>query len=156
MERDNRGELFKIFTIYERLDKLDEGVSEYLHSVIRQFMVQYKLLEKSPPVCKAKNSLPELQRFFQEQFIPDAIVMIEGEIKIGLTSGRIVDVLGPEHRFIISRLLLNEFLAKYQELINGYLQREFATDAKSFQLEMVALIVKNTRQLFFDRITPLL
>lgn len=81
--------------------------------------------------------------------------MIESEIKIGLTSGRIVDVLGPEHRFMISRLLLNEFLAEYQALINGYLKRDFA-EAKSFHLEMVALIVKSTRQLFFDRITPLL
>ena len=40
-----------MFTIYERLDKLDEGVQEYLKSVIKQFMVQYKLLEKAPPAC---------------------------------------------------------------------------------------------------------
>lgn len=35
VERDNCGELNKILTIYQQLDKLGEGVQEYLTSVIR-------------------------------------------------------------------------------------------------------------------------
>lgn len=35
VNKDNRSELHKIFTVYQRLDKLDEGVQEYLNSVVR-------------------------------------------------------------------------------------------------------------------------
>ena len=66
VERDNRSELHKIFMLYQRLDKLDEGVQEYLHTVVRQFMVQFKLLEKCPPVCTGTDPgvFPELEKFF--------------------------------------------------------------------------------------------
>ena len=64
VDRDNRSELHKIFTIYQRLDKLDEGVQEYLFTVVRQFMVQFKLLEKAPPACTQASALPELEQFF--------------------------------------------------------------------------------------------
>ena len=51
--------------------------------------------------------------------------MISNEVKVGVPSGRIVDIIGPEHRFMMSRLLVNEFLSEYQRLIFGYLKRDF-------------------------------
>ena len=64
LERDNRNELHKIFTIYQRLDKLEDGIKEYLNSVISQFSSQFKLLDKMPPACQEEADLPELERFF--------------------------------------------------------------------------------------------
>ena len=39
--------------------------------------------------------------------------MISNEVKIGVTTGRLVAIIGPEHRFMMSRLLVNEFLIEY-------------------------------------------
>lgn len=51
--------------------------------------------------------------------------MISNEIKIGVPSGRIVDVIGLEHRFMMSRLLINLFLTEYEKLIFTYTKRDF-------------------------------
>ena len=64
VERDNRDELHKIFTIYQRLDKLEDGIIEYLNSVISQFSMQFKMLDKMPPECQEEADLPQLERFF--------------------------------------------------------------------------------------------
>ena len=81
--------------------------------------------------------------------------MLTNEVKMGLSSGRIIDVFGPEHRFMISRLLLNEFLDEYQFLINEYLKRDFG-DQKMFQLKMASMIVQQTKDLFFHKLTHIL
>lgn len=59
--------------------------------------------------------------------------MISNEVKIGVTTGRIVAVIGPEHRFMMANLLIKEFLNEYQKLIYEYLKRDFGED-KMFYL----------------------
>ena len=49
--------------------------------------------------------------------------MISNEVRS--QSGRIVDIIGPEHRFMMSRLLVNEFLVEYHKLVDGYLKLDF-------------------------------
>lgn len=156
VERDNRTELSKIFTIYQRLDKLSDGKKQYLDTVIRQFEVQFKLLEKAPPICQHRSDLPDLARFFHEVFTPSAVAMISNEVKVGMTSGRIVDVLGPEHRFMMSRVLINDFLIYYkQAFVKKYLKRDFGED-QMFKLEMVKLVIEETKHLFVNRLGPVL
>lgn len=118
-------------------------------------MVQFKLLEKAPPICHHRSDLPDLARFFHQVFTPSAVAMISNEVKVGMTSGRIVDVLGPEHRFMMSRLLVNEFLIQYHELIERYLTRDFGED-EMFKLEMVKLVIEETKHLFINRLGPVL
>ena len=100
-------------------------MNEYLNTVIRQFMVQFKLVEKMKPACNDASHLPELENFFQRIFIPSAVDMISNEIKIGVPSGRIVDVIGLERRFMMSRRLINLFLGEYKNLIHEYIKRDF-------------------------------
>lgn len=157
VDRDNRGELHKIFTVYQQLDKLDEGVQEYLNTVIRQFMVQFELLDKAPPSHQnlRTSSLPELEQFFQSKFIPSAVEMINNEVKVGVPSGRMIDIIGPEHRFMMSRLLINKFLDEYNRLIQGYLKHDFGTEYL-LKLQVIKLVIQATRHLFFFKLSPVL
>ena len=66
--------------------------------------------------------------------------MISNEVKVGLPSGRIIDIIGTEYRFMMSRLLINLFLSEYQKLINEYLKRDF-NENEMFRLQMVKLII---------------
>ena len=75
--------------------------------------MQFKLLEKAPPACTQESQLPDLELFFQDIFLPSTVEMISNEVKVGVPSGRIVDIIGAEHRFMMSRLLVNEFLVEY-------------------------------------------
>ena len=70
-------------------------------------MVQFKLLEKAPPFCSQESEIPSLESFFQGIFIPSAVEMISNEVKVGVPSGRIIDIIGTEYRFMMSRLLIN-------------------------------------------------
>ena len=105
-------------------------------------MVQFELLDKAPPPCTNINesTLPELEQFFQSKFMPAAVEMIRDEVKVGVPSGRIVEIIGPEHRFMMSRLLLNKFLNEYQKLIKGYLKHDYENDFMT-KLQMVKLII---------------
>ena len=78
-------------------------------------MVQFELLDKAPPSHENINesTLTELEDFFQKKFMPSAVEMIRDEVKVGVPSGRIIEIIGPEHRFMMSRLLLNKFLVEY-------------------------------------------
>lgn len=74
----------------------------------------------------------------------------------GIESGRIVHVIGPEHRFKISRLLIDKFLHEYQARVQVYLRRDFSSDDSppTFRPLMVKLIVQATRHLFFFKLSP--
>ena len=81
--------------------------------------------------------------------------MISEEVKVGVPSGRIVDIIGPEHRFMMSRLLINKFIDEYQKLIMDYLKHDFG-DKYLLKLHMVKLIIQATRHLFFFKLSPVL
>ena len=118
-------------------------------------MVQFKLLEKAPPACTQESHIPLLERFFHELFIPSAVEMLTNEVRVGLPNGRIVHTIGPEHRFLISKLLINNFLEEYRTLVNGYLKRDFSQN-EMFRLLVVKLIVSATRHMLFYRLVPVL
>lgn len=81
--------------------------------------------------------------------------MISNEVKIGVTTGRIVAVIGPEHRFMMASLLIKEFLSEYQTLIYGYLKRDFGED-KMFYLQMAEVTIQSTLHLLFYQLNPVL
>ena len=101
------------------------------------------------------STLTELEQFFQSKFIPSAVEMINNEVKVGLPSGRIVDVIGPEHRFMMSRLLINKFLDEYHTLIKGYLEHDFGSNYM-IKLQIIKDIIQATRHLFFFKLSPVL
>ena len=84
--------------------------------------------DQAHPACTNEEELPVLEEFFQERFIPSAVEMISNEVKIGVTTGRIIAIIGPEYRFMMARLLINDFLAEYKKLIDGYLKRNFESN----------------------------
>ncbi len=52
------------------------------------------------------NDLDALQTYFIELFIPQATELIAKEVRIGVPSGRIVDIMGTELRFATSFKLI--------------------------------------------------
>ena len=81
--------------------------------------------------------------------------MISKEIEI--ENGRIVHVIGPEHRFKMCRLLIDKFLQEYQERAQGYLLCDYGDQiSKTFRPLMVKLVVQATRHLYFFKLSPLL
>jgi hypothetical protein len=123
LKHDNKTELNKIFLVYASLDMQAQAQQVYLDFMINEHAPnaygQWK------PVVIEENDLPALQTFFTEIFIPACTEMIAKEVRIGVPSGRIVDIMGHDLRFVTSFQLIQRFLTEhYNILIREFLNRE--------------------------------
>ena len=111
LEKDNRTELNKIFLIYSHLDMQETAQEVYLDYMINQQALN--IAGSYRPVIIEERDLSELQRFMFDEFLPQATDLIAKEVRIGVPSGRIFDIMGTELRFMTSFRLIQRFLEEY-------------------------------------------
>lgn len=89
-----------------------------------------------------------------KDFRPKATEFLQREVRIGVPSGRILDVMGSELRFVTSCQLIQRFLEEYYfTMVRDLLDNEAtlaADETKVLQLKCIEVIVKQTKEFFFS------
>ena len=125
LSADNRSELNKIFQIYQQLDLTEDGIEVYLGYVTEKLAPE--LEGASLPFPTSRAEIQDLRLFLFETLIPNATKLISQEVRV--TTGRIMDVIGSELRYMTSLQLIKRFLnTYYKDLIDKYLNRDFGDD----------------------------
>lgn len=109
------------------------------------------------PVVIEENDLHALQVFFIELFIPQATEFIAKEVRVGVPSGRIIDIMGSELRFATSFQLIQRFLNEhYATMIREVLERErirkIPKEGDVLLLKSIQIVIDSTKRFFFDNL----
>ena len=73
-----------------------------------------------------------------------------------VTTGRIMDVIGSDLRYMTSLQLITRFLnTYYKDLVEKYLNRDFGDDYM-FQLEITELVIESTSYFYFKKLNQVL
>ena len=106
------------------------------------------------PVVIEFNDLDALQTYFIELFIPQATELIGKEVRIGVPSGRIVDIMGTELRFATSFKLIQRFLNDhYRGIVRQILERESIRKKPGgdmLLLRSIQIVIDATKRFFFE------
>jgi hypothetical protein len=101
----------------------------------------------------SEEDLKRQQDFFDE-FIPRATEFISKEVRVGVPSGRILDVMGTELRFVTSCQLIQRFVNEfYRTLVRDLLENEATLsvqNGKILMLRSVALIISASKKFLFE------
>lgn len=101
----------------------------------------------------SEEDLKRQQDFFDE-FIPRATEFISKEVRVGVPSGRILDVMGNELRFVTSCQLIQRFVNEfYRTLVRDLLENEATLsvqNGKILMLRSVALIISASKKFLFE------
>lgn len=140
--------------MFEQIELRNHGIKVYLDHMIN---VQSKQLADSHlPMLVSEADLDNLETFLEKKLIPEATKMIEREVSIGVPCGRIVEVFGPELRFVISLELTNRFINEHlgQCILREYMAKEDKDnkDTPIYYLRTVELMCKVTKQFFFIKL----
>lgn len=154
LEKDNRTELNKIFLVYAHLDMQSQAQEVYLN-----FMIKHQAPNVGGsyrPVVIEFNDLDALQTYFIELFIPQATELIAKEVRIGVPSGRIVDIMGTELRFATSFQLIQRFLNEhYREVVRQVLERDSIRkkpNGDMLLLKSIQIVIDATKRFFFENL----
>jgi hypothetical protein len=101
----------------------------------------------------SEEDLKRQQDFFDE-FIPRATEFISKEVRVGVPSGRILDVMGTELRFVTSCQLIQRFVNEfYRTLVRDLLENEATLsvqNGKILMLRSVSLIISASKKFLFE------
>lgn len=123
LKNDNKSELNKIFLIYASLDMQAQAEKVYLDYMITQHAPTIYFAWR--PTLQNGDELESIKTFFDVTVIDQSTDMIAKEVRIGVPSGRIIDVMGSEVRFKTASQLIYRFLNEYYRgVIREYLDRE--------------------------------
>ena len=141
----------KIFLVFSSLDMKTQAQQVYLDQMIKV---------QAPHVCGSMRSavleekdLEKLQNTLKD-FIPKATDFIQREVRLSVPSGRILDVMGTELRFVTSCQLIQRFLDEYyRAMIRDLLENEATLavpNGQVLQLKSIEIIVRQTKKFFFE------
>jgi hypothetical protein len=128
IEKDSRTEMNKIFLVFACLDMRNQAAQVYLDNMIKVQAPQFCGSMRS--AVMSEEDLEKMRGMFSE-FIPKATEFLSREVRVGVPSGRIIDVMGTELRFVTSCQLIQRFIDEYyRALIRDLLENEAILFAK--------------------------